>query len=134
MLPYLKYRLKSQGKFRLHSPFVYDFYEEVLEQITRENWREELCNKLNAFLLSKEDVFKENDVYIIEEDIHLTKENEMKWNAMKNMEDVRLSIDCYHFGIIFKMERKEKQHFVLSSRKFRKSKSQKKQELRTINF
>ncbi|MBR5780701.1 MAG: hypothetical protein IKY27_01805 [Bacteroidales bacterium] len=126
MLPYLKYRLKSQGKFRLHSPFVYDFYEEVLEQITRENWREELCNKLNAFLLSKEDVFKENDVYIIEEDIHLTKENEMKWNAMKNMEDVRLSIDCYHFGIIFKMERKEKQHFVLSSRKFRKSKSQKK--------
>ena len=126
MLPYLKYCLKSQGKFRLHSPFVYDFYEEVLEQITRENWREELCNKLNAFLLSKEDVFKENDVYIIEEDIHLTKENEMKWNAMKNMEDVRLSIDCYHFGIIFKMERKEKQHFVLSSRKFRKSKSQKK--------
>ena len=126
MLPYLKYRLKSQGKFRLHSPFVYGFYEEVLEQITRENWREELCNKLNAFLLSKEDVFKENDVYIIEEDIHLTKENEMKWNAMKNMEDVRLSIDCYHFGIIFKMERKEKQHFVLSSRKFRKSKSQKK--------
>ena len=125
MLPYLKYRLKSQGKFRLHSPFVYDFYEEVLEQITRENWREELCNKLNAFLLSKEDVFKENDVYIIEEDIHLTKENEMKWNAMKNMEDVRLSIDCYHFGIIFKMERKEKQHFVLSSRKFRKSKFRK---------
>ena len=126
MLPYLKYRLKSQGKFRLHSPFVYDFYEEVLEQITRENWREELCNKLNAFLLSKEDVFKENDVYIIEEDIHLTKENERKWNAMKNMEDVRLSIDCYHFGILFKMERKEKQHFVLRSKKFRKSKSQKK--------
>ena len=125
MLPYLKYRLKSQGKFRLHSPFVYDFYEEVLEQITRENWREELCNKLNAFLLSKEDVFKENDVYIIEEDIHLTKENERKWNAMKNMEDVRLSIDCYHFGILFKMERKEKQHFVLRSKKFRKSKFRK---------
>ena len=113
LFSYIKYRLKSQGKFRLHSPFVYDFYEEVFEKITRENWRKELCNKLNAFLLTKEDVFKENDVYIIEEDIHLTKENERKWNAMKNMEDVSLSIDCYHFGILFKMERKEKQPFVL---------------------
>ena len=125
MLSYLKYRLKSQGKFRLHSPFVYDFYEEVLERITHENWREELRNKLNLFLLSKKDVFKENDIYIIEEDIHLTKEKERKWDAMKNMDDVRLTIDCYYFGILFKMERKEKQHFILRSKKFRKSKSQK---------
>ncbi|MBR4156749.1 MAG: hypothetical protein IKU01_08660 [Bacteroidales bacterium] len=113
MLPYLKYRLKSQGKFRLHSPFVYDFYEEVLEEINHENWKEELCNKLNLFLLSKEDVFKENDEYIIEEDIHTDKEKERKWEEMISKEEVRLSIDCYHFGIIFKMERKEKQHFVL---------------------
>ncbi len=125
LFSYIKYRLKSQGKFRLHSPFVYDFYEEVLEKITRENWREELGGRLNAFLLSKDDVFKENDVYIIEEDIHLTKEKEIKWNAMKNMEDVSLTIDCYHFGILFKMERKEKQHFVLRSKKFRNSKTQK---------
>ena len=125
LFSYIKYRLKSQGKFRLHSPFVYDFYEEVLEKITRENWREELGGRLNTFLLSKDDVFKENDVYIIEEDIHLTKEKEIKWNAMKNMEDVSLTIDCYHFGILFKMERKEKQHFVLRSKKFRKSKPQK---------
>ena len=125
LFSYIKYSLKSQGKFRLHSPFVYDFYEEVLEKITRENWREELSNRLNTFLLSKDDVFKENDVYIIEEDIHLTKEKEIKWNAMKNMEDVSLTIDCYHFGILFKMERKEKQHFVLRSKKFRKSKTQK---------
>ena len=125
MLPYLKYRLKSQGKFRLHSPFVYDFYEEVLEKITHKNWREELNNKLNTFLLSKDDVFKENDLYIIEEDIHLTKENERKWNKMKNMEGVSLTIDCYHFGILFKMERKEKQHFILRSKKFRNSKTQK---------
>ena len=125
LFSYIKYRLKSQGKFRLHSPFVYDFYEEVLEKITHENWRDELNNKLNAFLLSKEDVFKENDLYIIEEDIHLTRENERKWDSMKNMEDVRLTIDCYHFGILFKMERKEKQYFVLRSKKFRKSKTQK---------
>ncbi len=111
--PYLKYRFKSQGKFRLHSPFVYDFYEEVLDKITHENWKGELRNKLNLFLLSKKDVFKETDSFIIEEDVHVSKEKEIQWNEMINDKETTLSIDCYHFGIIFKMERKEKQHFIL---------------------
>ena len=113
MFSFFKYRLKSQGKFRLHSPFVYDFYEEVLEKITHENWREELHNKLNVFLLSKKDVFKGNDTFVIKEDIHTDKEKEREWEEMIGSEDARLTIDCYHFGIIFDMERKEKQHFVL---------------------
>ena len=113
MFSYLKYRLRSQGKFRLHSPFVYDFYEDVLDKITHENWREELQNKLEFFLLSKKDVFKENDSFVIEEDIHISKEKEKKWDEMIKDDDAKLTIDCYHFGIIFKMERKEKQHFVL---------------------
>ncbi len=113
MLSYLKYRLKSQGKFRLHSPFVFGFYEEVLEKITHENWREELHNKLNIFLLSKKDVFKENDTFIVKEDIHTDKEKEREWEEMIKAEDTKLTIDCYHFGIIFKMERKVKQHFIL---------------------
>ena len=112
-LSYIKYRLKSQGKFRLHSPFVYDFYEEVLEKMTHENWRDELHNKLNDFLLSKKDVFKENDVFIVKEDIHSDKEKERKWKEMIVREESKLTIDCYHFGVVFKMERKEKQHFVL---------------------
>ena len=113
MFSYLKYRLRSQGKFRLHSPFVYDFYEEVLDKISRKDWRDELNNKLDSFLLSKKDVFKENDSYIIEEDIHDSKENERKWEMMIKEENSTLTIDCYHFGIIFKMKRKEKQHFIL---------------------
>ena len=98
MFSYLKYRLRSQGKFRLHSPFVYDFYEEVLDKISRKDWRDELNNKLDSFLLSKKDVFKEN---------------ERKWEMMIKEENSTLTIDCYHFGIIFKMKRKEKQHFIL---------------------
>ena len=124
-MSYLKYRLKSQGKFRLHSPFVFDFYEEVLEKITRENWKDELRNKLNLFLLSKKDVFKENDTFLIKEDIHIDKEKEREWEELISCEDAKLTIDCYHFGIIFNMERKEKQHFILRSKKFRKSKTQK---------
>ena len=88
-LSYIKYRLKSQGKFRLHSPFVYDFYGEVLDKITHENWREELHNKLNAFLLSKKDVFEENDVFIIKEDIHISKENERKWEEKIKKKDIK---------------------------------------------
>lgn len=112
-ISYLKYRLKSQGKFRLHSPFVYDFYEEVLDKMTHENWRKELNDKLNFFLLSKKDVFHDDDSVIIKYDIHRSKENEKEWNEMINDADVDLSIDCYHFGLIFKMQRKEKQHFIL---------------------
>lgn len=113
MFSYFKYCLKSQGKFRLHSPFVYDFYEEVLENLNHENWRDELRNKLDTFLLSKKDVYKENDSYIIERDIHNSKENERRWKEMIKDENAKLTIDCYHFGIIFNMERKEKQHFIL---------------------
>ncbi|MBE6335565.1 MAG: hypothetical protein E7066_02660 [Lentimicrobiaceae bacterium] len=112
-LSYIKYRFSSQGKFRLHSPFVYDLYEEVLDKMTRENWREELNDKLNFFLMNKKDVFHKNDVVIIKYDMHRSKENEREWNEMINDDSTDLSIDCYRFGLLFKMERKEKQHFIL---------------------
>ena len=32
---------------------------------------------------------------------------------MINDDSTDLSIDCYRFGLLFKMERKEKQHFIL---------------------
>jgi len=110
---YLRYRLKSQGKFRLHSPFVYDFYVEVLDKMNRENWKEKLNDNLNSFLLSKKDVFFEDDNVVVKYDIHNSKENEKEWNDMINDDETTLSIDCYHFGLIFKMKRKEKQHFLL---------------------
>ena len=110
---YIKYRLKSQGKFRLHSPFVYDFYEEVLDKMTREDWREELNDKLNFFLINKKDVFNGDDCVIIKYDIHRSKESEREWNEMINDDSTNLSIDCYRFGLLFKMKRKVKQHFIL---------------------
>ena len=110
---YIKYRLKAQGKFRLHSPFVFNFYEEVLDNMTHENWRDELNNKLNSFLLSNKDVFLEDDECIIKYDIHRSKRNEREWNEMVDDNDITLSIDCYRFGLLFKMKRKEKQHFIL---------------------
>ena len=112
-LSYIKYRLKAQGNFRLHSPFVFNFYEEVLGTMTYENWRDELNNKLNSFLLSKKDVFLEDDDVVIKYDIYLSKRNEREWNEMLNDDEITLSIDCYRFGLLFKMKRKEIQHFIL---------------------
>lgn len=97
----------------MHSPFVYDFYEEVLDKMTHENWREELNLRLNIFLSNKKNVFHDDDSVIIKYDIHRSKENERNWNDMINDEKTKLSIDCYHFGLIFIMKRKEKQHFIL---------------------
>ena len=105
--------MKSQGKFRLHSPFVYDFYEEVLDGMNHENWREELDGRLDFFLMNKRDVFLEDDSVIIKYDIHRSKEKEREWEEMISSEEARLTIDCYCFGLIFNMKRKEKQHFVL---------------------
>lgn len=112
-LRYIKYLLKSQGKFRLHSPFVYDFYVEVLDKMNRENWKEKLNENLDSFLSSKKDVFLEDDDVVVKYDIHNSKENEKEWNDKINGDETTLSIDCYHFGLIFKMKRKEKQHFIL---------------------
>lgn len=113
MFSYFKYRLKSQGKFRLHSPFVYDFYVEVLDKMNCENWKEKLNENLESFLSSKKDVFLEDDEVVIRYDIHNSKENEKEWNDKINDDETTLSIDCYRFGLIFKMQRKEKQHFIL---------------------
>lgn len=113
LFSYIKYRFKSQGKFRLHSPFVYDFYEDVLDKMNHENWRRELESRLDFFLSNKRDVFLEDDGVIIKYDIHRSKGNEKEWNEMIKNDDVKLSIDCYRFGLLFNMERKEKQHFIL---------------------
>ncbi len=113
LFSYIKYRFKSQGKFRLHSPFVYDFYEDVLDKMNHENWRGELESRLDFFLSNKRDVFLEDDGVIIKYDIHRSKGNEKEWNEMIKNDDVKLSIDCYRFGLLFNMERKEKQHFIL---------------------
>lgn len=35
------------------------------------------------------------------------------WNDLKNNEKVRLSVDFYRFGLLFVMDRKEKEDFML---------------------
>ena len=138
IISYLKYRRKAQGKYHLHSPLVYDLYEKVLEPSTsfrpkrsevetrakrehspqvnkspKELFYDVLDKRLKSFINANPLIFKSDDVVMIVKDIHRNKQNEADWERLKNDEKVRLSIDCWHFGMIFVMDRIKKEHYIL---------------------
>ena len=108
IISYLKYRWKAQGKYHLHSPLVYDLYEKVLEKPYTE-----LDKNLEAFVNDNPLIFKDNDTVMIVKDIHRSKQNEKDWETLISRENVKLSIDCWKFGIIFVMDRLKKEHYIL---------------------
>lgn len=114
ILSYLKYCMKRKGKYSLHSPFIYDFYVNVLDDFPRKALREELYNRLKKFLLSKTSVFNDGDYVIIMDNIHSSKDKEFLWKELKNNENITLIIDCYYFGLLFVMRRMVKQEFILT--------------------
>ena len=113
IISYLKYRRKAQGKYHLHSPLVYDLYEKVLEPCCRGASHASLDEELKSFINANPLIFKSDDVVMIVKDIHRNKQNEADWERLKNDEKVRLSIDCWHFGMIFVMDRIKKEHYIL---------------------
>ena len=126
IISYLKYRRKAQGKYHLHSPLVYDLYEKVLEPSTsfrpkrsevekssKELFYDVLDKKLKDFINANPLIFNDEDAVMIVRDIHRGKQNEKDWEVLINRENVRLSIDCWKFGMIFVMDRIKKEHYIL---------------------
>ena len=122
IISYLKYRFHAQGKYHLHSPMVFDLYENVLEKAyevprcarnDNSDFYEELDRKLKAYVNDNPLIFKENDVVMIVKDIHRDKRNERDWDKLRSEEKVRLSIDCWRFGLVFIMDRLKKEHYIL---------------------
>ena len=117
IISYLKYRKKAQGKYHLHSPMVYELYEKVLEvpRCARNDngFYEALDDRLKAFVNDNPLIFKDNDAVMIVKDIHRSKKNEADWERLVNDENVKLSIDCWKFGMIFVMDRLKKEHYIL---------------------
>ena len=115
IISYLRYLRKAQGKYHLHSPLVFSLYEKVLEpcrDASHESY-EMLDKRLKAFVNDNPLIFKSDDVVMIVKDIHRSKQNEADWERLKNDEKVRLSIDCWRFGMIFVMNRIKKEHYIL---------------------
>ena len=108
IISYLKYRRKAQGKYHLHSPLVFDLYERVLEKPF-----DDIDKNLKNFINDNPLIFNENDVVMIVKDIHRGKQNERDWERLIGDEKVRLSIDCWRFGLVFIMERLIKEHYIL---------------------
>jgi predicted O-methyltransferase YrrM len=58
--------------------------------------------------------FIHNDTLFIFDDIHWSEEMERAWEKIKAHSQVRLTIDVFHFGLVFfRQEQKEKEHFIL---------------------
>ena len=74
---------------------------------------EELDERLKSFVNDNPLIFKSDDVVMIVKDIHRDKQNEADWERLKDDEKVRLSIDCWRFGIVFMMDRIKKEHYIL---------------------
>lgn len=71
-------------------------------KVPTEKYFEQLLSKIN------------NDSILVFDDIHWSGEMEAAWEAIKNYEAVRCSIDLFFIGIVFfRKEFKEKQHFAI---------------------
>ena len=55
---------------------------------------------------------KNDSVWIIN-DIHKSKENENTWKIIKKHYNVKVTIDTFHFGMVFFRAEQEKEHFVI---------------------
>ena len=139
IISYLRYRRKAQGKYHLHSPLVYSLYEKVLEPATsfrpksrnlmhlkggdfsiplRSSRNDELFydvldEKLKSFINDNPLIFKDEDAVMIVKGIHHGRKNEKDWESLIGWENVRLSIDCWKFGMVFIMDRLKKEHYIL---------------------
>ena len=122
IISYLKYRFHAQGKYHLHSPMVFDLYENILEPSCRDAlhafmnddiFYDDLDKRLKSFVKDNPLIFKEDDVVMIVKDIHRDKRNERDWDKLRSEEKVRLSIDCWRFGLVFIMDRLKKEHYIL---------------------
>ena len=103
---------------------VFSLYEDVLEKTntcrdaarhvtTTDLFYDELDKNLKDFVNDNPLIFNENDVVMIVKDIHRGKQNERDWERLIGDEKVRLSIDCWRFGLVFIMERLKKEHYIL---------------------
>ncbi len=108
IISYLKYRIKAKGKYHLHSPLVFSLYENVLEKPY-----DDLENNLDAFIHDNPLIFKDEDAVTVVKDIHRSRQDEKDWETLINRDNVRLSIDCWRFGIVFVMDRIKKEHYIL---------------------
>lgn len=128
-LQYLKHKFTAKTRHGVHSPYVYAFVEQVLNDYTSfdtpakfskffdaaniiylpsaypKHWPQLVLHKIN-------DVY--NDMVIAIPNIHGSSLHDEEWEKLVAMPEVKLSMDIYEYGLLlFRSEFKEKQHFII---------------------
>lgn len=128
-LQYLKHKFTAKTRHGVHSPYVYAFVEEVLNDYTSFD----TSAKFNRFfgehnirylpsaypkhwsqLVAREIHNKHNDLVIAIPNIHGSPQHTEEWLKLIKLPEVKLSMDTYEFGLLlFREEFLEKQHFAV---------------------
>jgi hypothetical protein len=126
-LQYLKHKFTAKTRHGVHSPYVYTFVEQVLNDYTSfdtpakyskffgaanikylpsaypKHWSQLVLRELNE---------AHNDLVIAIPNIHASSLHDKEWQNLVAMPEVKLSMDTYEYGLLlFRNEFKEKQHF-----------------------
>lgn len=128
-LQYLKHKFTAKTRHGVHSPYVYAFVEQVLNDYTSfdtpakfnnffgegkirylpgaypKHWHQLVLHELNN---------AHNDLVIAIPNIHASSLHDKEWQKLIEMPEVKLSMDVYEYGLLlFRNEFKEKQHFAV---------------------
>ncbi len=152
----LKHKFKAKGRHSIHSPFLFDLYEDCVKknhnlskrkkillkikslnnskhiskskiEIRKKNFLNCLSKKTNGELAtinannSKEYiiaifngiVYSKKNNFIVIDNIHLHKDATDAWEEIIKKDNVSLSVDFYHLGLISISKDFTKQHFRL---------------------
>ena len=116
-LQYLKYSIRANTRHGIHSPFVYDFIENVLRKTNRVDFMKSMKSHYPDYTFS-DDFNNKTDGYeqhwVVRKNIHQSKSAHNQWKQLVANNNVHLSIDVFDYGLLcFSKDFKEKQHFVL---------------------
>lgn len=116
---YLKYCLKATDEYSIHSPLIFDLYNNIktknIEQEIKDYFSKDVVVELYDYDSIIQKLKEYKVIIIIIKDIHKTANKSSIWEKIKRMENVAfVSVDFFRLGVIIKTESVlKRQHYIL---------------------